>query len=57
MLINITASNSGFRDNFGQYGAFYAHFWHFFDQMSLRNIVAMATPKNPGDQKLLEMVC
>ena len=32
-------------------------FYIVFCQMPLRNSVAMATPKIPGDQKLLERVC
>ena len=60
MLIHIAGSKSGFRDDFGQYGAktiFYDHFWRFFGQTPLGNDVAMATPKIPGDQKLFERVC
>ena len=32
-------------------------FLAFFGQMLLRNSVAMATPKIPGDQKQFERVC
>ena len=32
-------------------------FWRFLGQTPLRNSVAMATPKIPGDQKLFERVC
>ena len=32
-------------------------FWHFFGQMPLRNSIAMATPKIPGDHKLFGKVC
>ena len=33
------------------------YFMSLFGQTPLRNSVAMATPKVPGDQKLLERVC
>ena len=59
MLIHIAGSKSGFRENFGQYGAktiVLRPFLEFFGQTPLRNSVAMATPKNPGDQKLFERV-
>ena len=57
MLIHIAGSKSGFSDDFGQYGAkplFYAHFWRFFGQTPLRNSVAMATSKIPGNQNYLK---
>ena len=60
MLIHIAGSKSGFRDDFGQYGAktiILRPFWGFFGQRPLGNDVAMATPKIPGDQKLFERVC
>ena len=60
MLIYITGLNSVFRDDFRQYDTkplFYAHFDVFFGQMPLRNSVAMATPKIPGNQRLFERVC
>ena len=44
-------------DNMTQKPLFYAHFWRFFGQMPLRNSIAMATPKIPGDPKLFERVC
>ena len=44
-------------DNMAQKPLFYAYFWRFFDQTPLRYIIAMATPKIPSDQKLLERVC
>ena len=43
--------------DFGQYGAILRPFWRFFGQTPLRNSVAMAIPKIPGDQKLSERVC
>ena len=43
-------------DNMVQKPLFYDHFWRFFGQRPLGNDVAMATPKNPGDQKLFERV-
>ena len=33
------------------------HFTSLFGQMPLRDSIVMATPKVPGDQKLLERVC
>ena len=60
MLIHITGSKSGFRDDFGQYDTktiILRPFLAVFGQMPLRNSVAMATPKIPGDQKLFERVC
>ena len=60
MLIHITGSKSGFRDDFGQYDAktIILHpFFAFFGQTPLRYSVAMATPKIPGNQKLFEKVC
>ena len=60
MLIHITVSKSGFRDDFGQYDAktiILCPFLAFFGQTPLRNSVAMATPKIPGDQYLFERVC
>ena len=55
--IHIAISESGFRDDFGQYGAkplFYAHFWRFFALKPLQNSVAMATPKIPGVKNYLK---
>ena len=60
MPIHILGSKSGFRDDFGQYDVktiTLRPFWHFFGQTPLRNSVAMATPRIPGDQKLFERVC
>ena len=60
MPIHIAGSKSGFRDDFRQHDAktiTLLQFWRFFGQMPLRNSVAMATPKIPGDQKLFERVC
>ena len=60
MPIHIGGSKSGFRDDFGECDAktITLHpFWSFFGQTPLRNSIAMATPKIPGDQKLFERVC
>ena len=60
MLIHIAGSKSGFRDDFGQYGAktiILRPFLAFFRPNAFGNDVAMATPKIPGDQKLFERVC
>ena len=60
MLIHIASSKSGFRDDFGQYDTktiILCPFLVDFGQTPLRNSVAMATPKIPGDQKLFERVC
>ena len=60
MLIHTAGSKSGFTDDFGQYDAktiILCPFLFFFGQMPLRNSVAMATPKIPGNQKLFERVC
>ena len=57
MLIHIAGSKSGFRDDFGQYGAktiILRPFLAFFGQTPLGNDVAMATPKIPGDQNYLK---
>ena len=58
MLILIAGSKSGFRDDFGQYdaGTIILHVGVFWPN-TLRNSVAMATPKIPVDQKLFERVC
>ena len=55
MLIHIAGSKSGFRDDFGHMTQ--KPLWRFFGQTPLRNSVAMATPKIPGDQKVFEKVC
>ena len=61
MLVHITGSKSGFRDDFEQYDTktiILRPFLAFFlAQTPLRYSVAMATPKMPGDQKLFERVC
>ena len=51
MLILIFGSKSGFGDNFGQYDT-----KTIFGQTLLRNSIALGTPKDPGDQNLLERV-
>ena len=56
MLILILSSESGFGDDFGQYDTKPIILRRFFGQAPLRNSVAMATPKIPGDQKLFERV-
>ena len=51
---------SGFRDDFGQYDTKIItlhQIWPFSGQTPLRNSVVMATPKDLGDQILLERVC
>ena len=56
MLILMFGSKNGFGDDFGQYDTkniFYVAFW----PKPLRNSIAMATPKIPGDEKLFERVC
>ena len=55
MLILIFAKR-GFGDDFRQYDT-KTFFMSLFVQMPLRNSVAMATPKVPGDHKLFEKVC
>ena len=57
MLIHITGSKSGFRDDFGQYDTKTIILPRFLGQMPLRNSVFMATPKIPVDRKLFERVC
>ena len=57
MLILILGSKSGLGDDFGQYDTKTIILCRFFGQMPLRDSVAMATPKIPGDQKLFERVC
>ena len=61
MLIDIAGSKvilGTMLDNMAQKPLFYNRFWSFFfGQTPLRNSIAMATPKIPGDQKLLESVC
>ena len=60
MLVHIVGSNSGFRDDFGQYDAktiILRPFLAFFGRLPLRNSIAMATPEIPSDQNLLERVC
>ena len=60
MLIHITGSKSGFKADFGQYDAktiILRSFLAFFGQLPLKNGIAMATPKIPGDQKLFERMC
>ena len=57
MLILIFGPKSGFGDDFGQYDTKKHHFMSLFGQMPLRNSIAMATPKVPGDQKLLQKGC
>ena len=60
MLIHIVGSKSGFRDDFGEYDGYHYFttetiilrpFLAFFGQAPLRNSIAMAAPKIPGDQK------
>ena len=51
MLIHITGSKSGFRDNY------FMPISIIFGLKPLRNSVVMATPKIPGNQKLFERVC
>ena len=53
MLILIVGSGSGLGDDFGQYDT---KTIILTLQMPLRNSIAMATPKVPGDQKLFERV-
>ena len=60
MLILISGSKSGFGDEFGQYDTktiILHQFLAFFGQAPLRNSVAMATSKVPGNQKLFEKAC
>ena len=57
MLILILSSKGGFGDDFGQYDTKSIILRRFFGQTSLRNSVAMATPKIRGDQKLFERMC
>ena len=60
MLIHITGSKvvlGMISDNMTQKPLFYAHFVAFFGQTPLRNSIATAIPKIPGDQKLFERVC
>ena len=57
MLILIFGSKSDFRDDFGQCDTKTIVLRCFFGQLSLRNSIAMATPKVPGDQKLFERMC
>ena len=57
MLILIFGSKSSFGDDFGQYDTKTVILRPIFGQTPLRNSVVMATPKVPGDQKLLERVC
>ena len=56
MLILTFGSQSGFGDDIRQYDtkAFMLHL--LFGQTPLRNSIAMATPKAPGDPKLFERV-
>ena len=57
MVILILGSKSvseTISDNMTQKRLFYVVF--FFGQTPLRNSIAMATPKIPGDQKLFERV-
>ena len=56
MLILIFGSKNGFGDDLGQYDK-NNYFTSLFGQTPLRNRVAMATPKVPGDQNLFERVC
>ena len=56
MLILILGSKSCLGDDLGQYDT-KPLFYVVFCQKPLRNSVAMATPKIPGDQKLFERVC
>ena len=59
MQIHIAISESGFRDDFGQYGAkavILRPFLALFALKPLQNSVAMATLKIPGDQKLFKKV-
>ena len=57
MLVLILGSKSGFGDDFGQYDTKTIILCHILAKTPLRNSVAMATPKIPGDQKLFEKVC
>ena len=57
MMILIFGSKSGFGDDFGQYDTKNHYFMSLFGQTPLKNSVAMATPKVPGDQKRFERVC
>ena len=57
MLILIFRSKSGFGDDFEQHDTKNHYFTLLFAQTPLRNIVAMAIPKVPGDQKLFERAC
>ena len=56
MLILILGSKSGLGDDLRQYDT-KPLFYVVFCQTPLKNSVAMATPKIPGDQKLFERVC
>ena len=56
MLILIVDLKSGLEDDFGnmtQKPLSYVA----FGRTPLRNSISMATPKDPGDQKLFERVC
>ena len=55
MLILILGSKSVFGDHFGQYDT-KPIIYVVFGQTPLRNSVAMATRKIPGDHKLFERV-
>ena len=60
MLILISGSKSGFGDDFGQYDTkttVLHPFLALFGQAPLRYSVVMATPKVPGNPKLLERTC
>ena len=46
-----------FMDDFGQYDTKIIILRPLFDQMTLRKSIVMATPKDPGEQKLFERVC
>ena len=50
MLIFTFGSNSGFEDDFGQYDTKDDDLTSIFGQTPVRNNVAMAIPKVPGDQ-------
>ena len=57
MQIHIAISESGFKDDFGQYGVktvILRPFLPLFRPKASSNSVAMATPKIPGDQKLFK---
>ena len=54
MLILIAGSKSGFGDDFGRYDTKTIILRCIFGQKPLRNSVAMATDKIPGDQKLFK---